>query len=175
MGAPADEWNEAAARLFDLSPSERVRSADFGRLYELAIAIGRRLLAKLALDDERARDLVADLLVSKLDDLVEATDPYPYFCMAVKNAGKSWLRRPTAKVRADATDERVTPGDAPASARLELDRVLVRLRQEEVEIFAAIAVGEDREVIARRYRTTRANIDQIISRARKRLKDEGLA
>jgi DNA-directed RNA polymerase specialized sigma24 family protein len=132
------------------------------------------VLAKLALDDERARDLVADLLVAKLDDLVESADPYPYFCTAVRNAGRSWLRRPTAKVRPDSGVARVTQEDASASARLELERVVIRLRPQEAEIFAAIAVGEDRDALARSYGTTRANIDQIISRARKRLKDEGL-
>jgi DNA-binding NarL/FixJ family response regulator len=42
----------------------------------------------------------------------------------------------------------------------------------EREIVVAVAMGEDREELARSYNTSRANIDQIVSRARRRLHGE---
>ena len=59
--------------------------------------------------------------------------------------------------------------DDAASARQEAERVVVTLSDRERQVFAALAAGEERDDIARALGTSRANIDQIVSRTRKRL------
>jgi len=173
VGFPSEEWNAAARRLAGLEPAARWKSEDVKVLYRLALAHGPTILARFQLDTSRVHDLVADLVSVKLDQLVEAEVPAPYFLAALGKAATSWVRRPAAAVAPEPEIERAGPSDASAEAKVELERVSGRLKRDELEIFAALAAGEDRDAIASALGTSRANIDQKVSRARKRLREEG--
>lgn len=185
MGAPADEWNEAAARLRGLPREERWRSKDVVRLFELAPTIAKRTLAGhwTRIGPEDVEDLAKDLLAQNLHGFLDV-DPSThggsaavYFQQALRNRAVSWHRRMSrlegdpdralARVSALAAEEN------SGSAGAEVDQILSRLTPLEREVFAAIQAGEAREAIAERFNTSRANIDQIVSRARRRLRKQG--
>ncbi len=174
MGAVSDEWNAAAARLRELPRAVRSQSQDFGTLYRLALEHGPRRLAGAKIDPERAADLIADLLSAKLDQLVDARDPFPFFLTAVTNAGRDWLRRKGSHVAAEPKVEKAREEEDRSERSAELNRLLSRLTPLEREIFALEASGEDHTSIGAAVGKKRDAIAQIISRARKRLREQGL-
>jgi RNA polymerase sigma factor (sigma-70 family) len=118
---------------------------------------------------------VHDLLHEELDAILEAHNPRAYFLTAIRNAGIDLQRRNKRLVRGeeaapslDRTDESPLAEEVLA-VRQEAERLSATLSSKERQVFAAIAAGEEREDIARAMGTSRANIDQIVSRARKRI------
>lgn len=174
MGAPADEWNEAAARLKGKTPLERRQSPDFVTLYRLAAEHGARKLVGSKIDAQRARDVVLDLVLTKLDALVEAEDPFPFFLAAVKNAGRDWVRRKSSYVAADLRVERAQAEPLASEGAAELEVVLKHLNPLERRVFALEAVGEDHTNIGLAIGKKRDAVAQIISRARKKLRERGV-
>jgi DNA-binding NarL/FixJ family response regulator len=143
------------------------------RLYVLALAEGRRVLRGFrVIDEARREDLVVDLLVERLAALLRAQRPRAFFRAMVYNAARSWLRRGDAVVleEGDPQDgERAPWGvDDDAAARIDGRRALLRMTLREQRILVLVGLGDDREAIAKEFRTSRANVDQIVSRVRRR-------
>lgn len=176
--ATRQEWDEIIARI--QGEPDPLRSPHLRRLYEVALSDGPRFLASFqrSLGEERTLDLVHDLLAEKLQAIIEAETPRAFFCTALQNRARSWVRRGDAKVVESPPDS----SRAAASDRSEEERrafvldardALAALSERDRGIVVAAAIGEDREAIARDFRTSRANVDQIVSRAQKRFRGEG--
>jgi RNA polymerase sigma factor (sigma-70 family) len=150
-------------------------SPELPRLYELALADGPPLLRSFRrrLGDDRIVDLIHDLLAAKLDALVAADEPRALFCTALQRRAISWLRRGDADVVEDA---REAVGETDESERqqfiVDARSALDHLPERERAIVVAVALGEEREAVARAFGTSRANVDQIVSRVRRRFSAE---
>lgn len=147
-------------------------------LYRLACEEGRRALRRFP-DRVRAEveDLVHDILFDKLGVILGAASPRAMFITVIRNAAIDLQRREARARPDDDTDvEHVNSlangADQVVAARLEVERVTALLTPRERQVFAAIASGEDRDDIAEALGTSRANIDQLVSRARRRLAGE---
>jgi DNA-directed RNA polymerase specialized sigma24 family protein len=149
-------------------------------LYEVALSDGPRFLASFhrTLGDQRTLDLVQDLLGEKLLAIIEAETPRAFFCTALQNRARSWVRRGDANVVESPPDSsRDTASEKNEDDRrafvLDARDALAALSERDRGIVVAAALGEDREGIAREFRTSRANVDQIVSRVQKRFRGEG--
>src|SRR5262249_39478723 len=101
-----------------------------------------------------------------------------YFWKAVVRAAISRKRKGSSKIEAPPErepprDEAIDVAEQAHVARLDLEARWARLSPKEQEILSAIRGGEDRDALARHWGTSRNNIDQIASRAKKRLSEEG--
>lgn len=169
-----EEWLEVVAEV--AAARVRSRSPALARLYRVAVAEARAALQSFSADIHgQADDLVHDLLHEKLDAILEARNPRGLFITAIRNAAIDLQRRDKRLARGEdavtaleASDEALALDDA-ASARQEAERLTATLSARERQVFAALAAGEERDDIAGALGTTRANIDQIVSRTRKRL------
>lgn len=164
--ATADDWREAALRV------RQDKAKNLPRLYELALEDGPRLLARFQrrLGDERIVDLVHDLLSTKADAIVLADEPRALFCTALQRRAISWLRRGDAAVASERPETAGERDDEGERQRFLLDAraALEGLSERERSMAVAVALGEEREAVAREFKTTRANVDQILSRIRRK-------
>lgn len=158
------------------------------RLYKFALQDGPRIIHsfKKELGATVVEELSHALIAEKLAAIVEAQNPKAFFRTALVRRAITWQRRGDATVAAT-PDESISPKPVAGStghtqgrdigeeaerrefvhdARLILDSLSDRDRQ----IVVAVALGDDREAVARAFGTTRANVDQIVSRVRKLLK-----
>jgi len=172
--APA-EWEDVVQQL--RASADPLRSPGVGLLYELAIRDGERFLASFRgrLDEERIRDLIHDLLAEKLRAIVHAPAPRAFFCVSLQRRAISWLRRGDAAVEEAAPEGGPTGEAAEAQEErrafmLDAERVLHGLSARDRGVLAAVGWGGDREVIAEQRGITRANVDQIVSRANRRFR-----
>ena len=166
----AEEWIRVV--LLIRKDADPLKSAHLGELYTLALQDGPRLLKSFQkrLGDDRIIDLVHDLLASKIDAIVAADEPRALFCTALQRRAISWLRRGDAAVVED-TPERAPDGlheDDRQGFLLDAKTALEGLPERERAMVVAVALGEEREAIAAAFGTTRANVDQIVSRVRRR-------
>ncbi len=170
-----DAWGALAAAIRD-APSAWSCAA-FGELYALAIVEGRRVLRGLrGLDDARREDLAIEALLAKLPEVVSAERPRAFFRTVLWRDAISWMR--SGRSRLATADEPAEPSrydegpydaeEASAIYRVDARQRLDALDARELEVMLADAWGEAREAIARAVGTSRANVDQIISRARRR-------
>lgn len=150
-----------------------------GRLFALAEEDGRAALHRFAgeMDDAAMVDLIRNLLVAKLVLVVGSEEPRGYFWKALVRAAISRKRKGSTRVeptpeQEPAPEEPVDAAEQAHAVRLDLAAAWARLSPREQEILGAIGEGEDRDALAGRWGTTRNNIDQIVSRARKRLVGE---
>jgi RNA polymerase sigma factor (sigma-70 family) len=158
------------------------QSPALARLYALALEDGHAVLAAEypQLSAGEREEVIHDLFVAKVKDVVKATEPRSFFGVAIKRRSIDAFRRvqtrhakePELRARAawrqdgsGAEDERLETIDGA--------RALDRLPEEDRDLMLAITFGEDREDIARQAGTTRANVDQRVSRLRKRLQGGG--
>lgn len=175
-----EEWDGIVVRL--RRADDPYGDPAFAELWALACEDGPAALESFRrsgkLDDARIADLTRDLVIDALPAILEAVNPHAYFVAAIVNAARSWLRRGSARVmspddRSGADDERhplaVTP--APASW-IDANDFLLTLSERERSVLVALGHGEERDAIARALGLTRANVDQIISRARRRFRRE---
>ncbi|MFO0626876.1 MAG: sigma-70 family RNA polymerase sigma factor [Polyangiales bacterium] len=141
-------------------------------LYGLLFAEGvRALRGYRAIDPARRDDLISEVFVRALPRIVAADDPCAYFRTALAHEARSWLRRRGSRV-CDAAAPHAEPrhdGEAHPVARLTLRALARSLSPREQQVFLGLMDGEDRDALARRLHTSRANIDQIVHRARARL------
>lgn len=168
--ATAEQWREAALRV------RQDKDQHLPRLYELALEDGPRLLARFQrrLGDDRVVDLVHDLLATKVDAIVAAEEPRALFCTALQRRAISWLRRGDAAVAEEAPESASGKEDESDRQRFLIDAraALEGLSDRERAMAVAVALGEEREEIAREFKTSRANVDQILSRIRRRFASE---
>jgi len=166
----AEDWTRVV--LLIRGDADPLTSPHLPKLYELALADGPRLLKSFQkrLGDDRIVDLVHDLLATKVEAIVNADEPRALFCTALQRRAISWLRRGDAAVVEDAP-ERPPEGvieDERQGFLVDARNALADLPERERAMVVAVALGEEREAIAAAFRTTRANVDQIVSRVRRR-------
>lgn len=173
--ATAEEWREVVDEI--ARAAHRTRSPAQARLYRIAVDEGRNALRNFPPDIRgQADDLVHDQLYAKLDAIVGAASPRALFITMIRNAAIDVQRRQKRFVREDEPDaeprvaDEGEPLDEATAARFEAVRVVAALTARERQVFAAVASGEERDDIARVLGLSRAGVDQIVSRARKRLR-----
>ena len=171
MCAAVDPWRDAAAAVLR-SPAPW-SSEGFARLYELAQAEGARALRSFrSLDAARRADLAAETITRALLAVASADAPRAYFRTAVRRAALSWLRAerlaPAEKEEAPRYVEGALDAEeARAVYGLDAKAALGAMGGRDRAVLLADADGEAREAIAATWGTSRANVDQIVSRARR--------
>lgn len=169
--AGGDPWRDAAAAV-RRSPAPW-SSEGFARLYGLALREGERALRGFrSLDRARREDLAAETVTRALLSVASADAPRAYFRTAVRRAALSWLRAERPAPAAGEATPRYVEGaldDAEARAVYALDAkaALGAMGARDRAVLLADADGEAREAIAATWGTSRANVDQIVSRARR--------
>lgn len=166
----AHDWQIARQRI--TSAPDPARSREIGVLYRLAIADGTRALRTFSkIDEERRADLIHDLLATRLDAILAADSPRALFVTALIRLAIQWIRRKDAEVR-EGPAVHVDGIDRDPAYGIDVRRALEKLGPREARVLLAVAIGEDRDEIARVHGTSRQNVDQIVSRARRRLAEE---
>lgn len=155
---------------------------EFAELWALACEEAPRILASFRrskrLDDERIADLTGDLLLNELTSIVGATNPQACFVTCLVNAARSWLRRGDSRVAAarevgGSHDASQPASPAPDHAlRIDVADFMETLSARERDVLIGVGNDVDRQVLARLLGNSRANVDQIVSRAVKRFKRE---
>lgn len=171
---PQHGWSEVVAWL--RAEADPCVSEHVPRFYELAVRDGRAALHKYrgALGEARVEDLIHDLLAAHLGDVVRADNPRAFLATALVRRAISWLRRKDARVLEARDDDGAFDGDSRSDAIdfvLDARSAIAQLGEREQEIVFAVACGNDREQIAKELGTSRANVDQIVSRARRKLRE----
>lgn len=147
-----------------------------GRLYEIALVDGRSIIGsfRAQLGEDRLIDLIQDLLAERLLAIVASENPKAFFRTALIRRAISWRRRGDASVVEEPAsnpvhDAEIDERERPAFV-LDARAIVESLGERDREVAVAVALGEDRDELAARFKTSRANIDQIVSRVRARLK-----
>ena len=168
------EWRDVAALILaEGGPPQRSRH--LGALYALACRDGRmrtRSFARVR-GDEAVLDLVHDLLSERATEIVMARNPRAFFLTCLTRRAIDGIRRSGEHLTSDgAPDEEARDGvDDEASVAFVLDAraALHELSPRDAAVVVATAEGENREAVARAAGTSRANVDQIVSRVRRSL------
>ena len=153
---------------------------ELARLWGLALEEAPRALASFRgpgrLDDDRIADLTKDFLVEHLHALLDAVSPRAYFIVALQNSARSWFRKGSSTIALDAPGEDGAGEDPAAVADpaqlIDARDFLCGLSEREYDVFVGVANGADREELARALDISRANLDQIVSRVRRRFRME---
>lgn len=162
------QW-EALGQKVWAAPEPQECSA-LAELYSLAMRDGAQVLAGYRdLSPQEREDIVSDKFVTQWRAIVAAANRRAFFVTAITRAAISALRRKTTEHKNEADLSLA----AVPTARTEVDIVstldlAARLRQlspRDQQVLRAVAEGEDREIVARHFDTSRANVDQIVSRA----------
>lgn len=180
MGRDADEWGEVVERLRDVAPEKRWQSVDVARLYEIALRVAPSLLARFSLPEGLPQDMASDLLTQRLNKLVDCgAKPFTLLAVSLWNRAKSWKRHQRVQAnhreREAASEPEPIDEDDGGKAEDRRMKAWAVLTDKEKDIFERLSREEPRDDIAKTLDTSRANVDQIISRARKRLKQKGLS
>lgn len=150
-------------------------SRELRPFHDLAVALGMEVLAGFRqFDDDTRRDLIRDLIATKLDLLVGAENPRSYFVVAIIRRARGELRRRARQARpVDPTrldDGELHAGHEPADhafvmdARALLDSASPRDRA----IATAVGYGEQPEAIGKQYGISAAAVYKVVSRLRER-------
>lgn len=182
--ATVDQWGELCALIRETGGL--AKSPHVAELYGYALRDGKRTLRSFhQLDEHRREDLIHDALAKALPQIVSSETPKALFTVTVRRIAIDRFRREARTTRNEIADDKLVAHQAdgtPDSATvIDANKALEdvrrradnRLTPRERDVLFAVAYGEDRDVIARQYDTTRVNIDQIVSRARRKLKREG--
>lgn len=177
MGSHKD-WQDVVARIQE-APN-RYRSPHVKQLYALAMSDGGIILRSFQkkLGTDRIHDLIHDVLASALDAILDAESPRAFFSVALKRKAIDWNKRGGASVVGrDPWQEDAGPADGGGGFGkteaidhafvIDARNALAMLPERDRDIVHAVGQGEDREVVAREHRTSRANVDQIFSRTKK--------
>lgn len=171
MGA-AEEWRGVCDEL--LLAGDPERSPHVKRLYALARATGVAVLKRRwSYSEDDAMDVVHDVLATRFRKIVEAESPRAFFIRILVNQAISAHRRqPEA---AGELEPQLADSGAGASDALCLEEVLALLTGElsprDQRVFSARCLGTSTKEVAGAEGLTPANVDQIVSRARARLKE----
>jgi DNA-directed RNA polymerase specialized sigma24 family protein len=171
--AAREDWDEVVRTL---RTAELPRSHPaFAQLHRLAVLDGKSALAGFRrLDDGLREDVIHDLIVVELEQLIAADRPRSYFMVAVRRRAIDLLRklsRESPELDEEASARTAsgldnTQGD-PAFV-LDARQALASLSERDLRIVTAVGLGEDREALAASHGISRAAVDQIVSRVRKR-------
>jgi RNA polymerase sigma factor (sigma-70 family) len=159
--------------------AERWQHEDVGKLAEVARKVADSMLRRFELPEGQAQEIALEILLRNLDQQVDCTgEAFSFFAVSLVNRARSWKRhqRVVAEYKAKAALEEPQTGAEPdgGEAAAKVARAWALLTPKEQKIFVAVADDEPREAIAERLQISRAGIDQIISRARKKLQSQGL-
>lgn len=176
-----EQWRDICEQLKD-DPRGRV----FGRFYrEFAMADFPRkavsMIRKGALSSDWQEDLLHEVVgnPSKMKKILGATSPRAMYRTIVCNLVIDWVA--LAANQLDPRDERSTrqnpSGEVPEVGgrlgpdqglceRMDAARFLALCSPRDRDVLLAVQAIEDREEVARQFGTTRANVDQIVSRVR---------
>ncbi len=170
----ADEWRRVCDRLARATTAEQ-KCALARELYVLARRTGAAALhRRWKYSEDEALDLVHDVLAVHWDEILQADEsPKGFFLRVLVNRAIDRHRR--RQREALVPPDPPTGGPGPASAALELGRVLSLLRTElsprDRRVFGARCLGLSAKEVAEAEGLSPANVDQIVSRARARLKE----
>lgn len=175
--ATHEQWRTVRQLILDDPPPWRSRH--MAQLWEYCRQDGLRALASFSqLGPDAREDLIKDVLVAELESILKADrNPRAYFLTTLRNRAIDWKRAPASRM--DPEPEAGSAGDTPTTNdeerqvfRLDAHDLLASLSERDREILLEVAAGEEREDIAERYHTSRANVDKIVSRARKIFQEE---
>lgn len=167
-----EDWREVIDALSG-SPAP-LRSPHMTRLYTLAVKTAHDALRSHGPSvREQVEDLVHDKLFACLEDLLTASKPRAFFVTAIRRAALDLVRRERRYDHDDETPDAHLSDPSPCAddtiaSREELSALIASLSARERDVVGAVAQGCDREELAAALGTSRANIDQIVSRVRKR-------
>lgn len=174
--AGKQEWIEVVELV--RGAADPTASRHLPRLWALAQAEATRSLGALndRLGKALVEELVWDLLAAELPAIVGAANPRAYFIRAICNRALSWIRSPRS-MALPLDDGRVsrTPGAGVESDPvflIDARAALARLPARERDVVTSAALGIDRDEIAAMFGTSRANVDQIVSRVRRRFRED---
>lgn len=166
----AELLRQDAARLGDAA-----KSPHFRPFYECAMRQAAFTLRSFErqLGQDRLVDLAHDVLL-RWRRIIAADSPRAYLIVCLLNQARSWMRRQDAPVVEDPPE--VPPPDPDTGAEenrriaaLDFRRRRDLLTPREQTIVSAELAGQTRAEIAEALGTTRANVDQILNRMRRRL------
>lgn len=150
------------------------RGREIVALYALAEALAGKVLRKFHQFDEQARqDVVHDVLAAKLVDIVLADKPRSLFVTMLMNRGKDECRRRERHARPTAPEEfdrSEAVSDQDPDFVEEAGLAFSTLSPRDQQILTAVALGDEREDVAARFGIKRPAVDQVFTRARKRLR-----
>lgn len=170
----ADEWRRVCAELARAEPAahEPIVESLYALARETGVACLRR---RWGYSVDEALDVVHDVLAARWDAIIAAEEsPKALFLTILLNRARDRHRRMQR--------EEALPGDPRhegtienATAGLALSRVLLALRTElsarDLRVFSARCIGVSSREVADAEGLSPANVDQIVSRARARLKE----
>lgn len=167
--APDAAWAALVAELRAAPVSGRRQA--YWRLYALAreLALATRRRDFRTLEDDTALDAVAQLFERQLDAVLDARSPRSYVRTCVRFALRSALRRQrTADAFVTRHGALRVGGEEDAVAALDLRRACATLGARERDVLAWVAAGFDRHEIGAWVGLSRAGVDQLVSRARRK-------
>lgn len=168
-----EEWHRLVEQVRRASsPTE---SPALPQLYTLAMETGRKVLrAKFPrLSEADHEDVLSEKFTRELPAIVGASRPRSFFITVIIRATVDARRRSQTRDRyAKQTHKLVEPqpgrGDDTQAETLAMLACLQSFSQRDQQILRAVHEGEDRERVGQLYGTSRANVDQIVSRAKER-------
>ncbi len=178
--ATADEWRAWRDRIRDGDGADR--GAATRQLYEAARRDGKYAIPKKwDVDADTVVDLVHEVLSVSWDEILDADSPRALFLVAVNRKAIDRFRKQVRHERVVDHEEAGKQTAAPEAegrvgASAELDQVLAYLEStsspRDLRVFqASVMLGETSKAIAEAEGLSPANVDQIVSRTRKRLKE----
>lgn len=179
--ASSSDWLRVCAALRD-TPRGRARAQLERELYRFAVDDGRRALLRMSrrLSEDQLDDLLHDFLATRLQHVIEGDNPRGLFLVSLVRAARRSLGRRAREVPHERTtvgevDVGRAPLDPESSTSLRLDgsALLEAVSARDRDVLFAVALGEEREEIARAHAIGRAAVDQIVSRFRKPAKAGG--
>lgn len=149
------------------------------QLYEAARAQGQAALARgYRIRNDEAVDLVHDTLATSLEPILDAESPLSFFLVSLRNRAVDQYRRRRRERpledREETGREPKDPADteAPSHAQQVLAFLADELSARDNRIFGALAgLGLSAREVAKQEGVTPANVYQIVSRTRRRLKE----
>jgi DNA-directed RNA polymerase specialized sigma24 family protein len=167
--ATADHWRELAAKV-NAGDLDAIRA-----WYRTAIEEGRALIRRRNYKINAADydDLIHDVLAKNQELLLHADSPRALFLQCLVNHVLDVLRKSRDVPLDDNTPE--PSSESSPAASLDVQRALVEVTDgnpRDAKVFYAVVVaGEAPDVVAELFGLTRQNVYQIVSRAKKRLRE----
>jgi DNA-directed RNA polymerase specialized sigma24 family protein len=159
------------------------RSPHFARLYELAIRDGTVALRSFVvrIGEDGVRSCIHDFIYGEklLRLIAEREQPRKLFMIAVRNLARSQLRAKevrVARVLEPLDESALFAGDESAQDDrrnfvMDVRKALLELSERDRLIVIGAITGESRDALAAELETSRDNVDKIVSRVHKRLRE----
>jgi len=173
LGEEEEDWPRLVERV-RMSPVPE-QSPALAELYAQAVRTGSRVLQRKfrgRLNHADIEDIVIDKFTRVLPAIIAAANPGGFFITSVVHAAIDHCKRRETQAKHAPKIAQMQPLDARTDEvpveTFAMRRCFEQFSDRDQQILRAVAEGEDREHIARLFGTSRANVDQLVSRARKR-------